>query len=273
MEKQLLSENTQREITRALSRVVAQFEIFGRDIVSVRDVAQELGIPATSPRVARAIRALVRRGWLRPLPVRGTYEFLPARRGPYASGDPLTEARAVRERRPDFRLALVGTGAAFLRAHSERAPDEYTVAIDRAQGGSGALVKAYRVIKTTEARLAGIPYLRDVPVSDAAHLLADAAMWPSASGDLRNREHWLRRALTEVTGPDAVRAAGRAGLAGTARMAFIANRFGASDLAEALVDSMDGRRAKTWIGSKGRPVVAHDPRLGVDDHLGVATLG
>jgi len=145
--------------------------------------------------VRNAIRTLVERGWLRPLVARGWYEFLPARGGPYPSGDPLIVARAVRRKRPDLRLAVVGTGAAFLRGFSERGPRRYVVAVDHAQGGSVAVAREYDVVKTTLARLEGIPEFGDVPVSDAAHLLADVALWPAACGDLRNGDHWLRRAL------------------------------------------------------------------------------
>ena len=81
----------------------------------------------------------MRLGWLRPLPSRGTYEFLSARGGPYSGGDPLVEARAVRKNRPDFRLAVVGSGATFLRGFSERAPNQYVIAADKRQGGSVAL--------------------------------------------------------------------------------------------------------------------------------------
>ena len=63
----------------------------------------------------------------------------------------------MRLRRPDFRLAVVGTGAAFLRGFAERAPDRYAVAVDRDQGGSVALAAAYHVIKTTEARVSPDP--------------------------------------------------------------------------------------------------------------------
>ncbi len=135
----------------------------------------------SSRRLKNAIHTLVRLGWLRPLPTRGSYEFLAARGGPYPSGDPLVEARAVRARRPDFSLAIIGTGAAFLRGFSERAPGRYTVAIDHGQGGSVALTAAYDVVKTTAKRIADIPDLHDVPVSDAAHPSTFSRTRPSCS--------------------------------------------------------------------------------------------
>lgn len=270
MQQEPRSELASRHVPRWVSRAVADFEIFGRDVVSTDDVATALGVAADSRRLKNAIQTLVHLGWLRPLPARGRYEFLGARGGPFPSGDPLIEARAVRSRRPDFRLAIVGTGAAFLRGFAERAPDRYAVAIDRDQGGSVALAAAYDVIKTTGTRLAGIPDLRDIPVSDPAHLLADAALWPSTSGDLRDADHWLRRALEVASPQQVVAVAGRVGHAAAARMAYLAGRFGAPDVAAAIVETLPGR-ARTRIGPAAAALVVRDAILGVEDRLGVAT--
>lgn len=244
--------------------------MFGHDVVSTDDVATALGVAPDSRRLKNAIQTLVQLGWLRPLSARGRYEFLGARGGPFPSGDPLIEARAVRSRRPDFRLALVGTGAAFLRGLAERAPDRYALAIDRDQGGSVALAATYDVVKTTGPRIAGIPDLRGIPVSDAAHLLADAALWPSACGDLRDADHWLRRALDVAGAQEVVAVARRAGHAAAARMAYLAGRFGSPGVSEAIAEALPGR-ARTRIGPAGAALVVRDATLGVDDRLGVAT--
>ena len=252
--------------------MVADFEIFSRDVVSVEDVANALGVRADSRRVKNSIHVLAQLGWLRPLATRGAYEFLPARGGPYAGGDPLLEARAIRAKRPDFRLAVIGSGAAFLRGFAERPPRDYTVAVDRDQGGSIALAAAYTVVKTTAERIADVPEFNGAPVSDATHLLIDAALWPSACGDLRDATHWLRRSL-ESTDPATTAAAGRrVGTAAAARMAYIAAKFDAPAVAAAVAATLPFR-AKTFIGEADAPIIAHDARLGVDDHLGVASLG
>jgi len=245
--------------------------MLGRSVVSVSDIAEALGTTPDSRLCKNAIHRLIELGWLRPLSSRGTYEFLSARGGPWSAGDPLTEARAVLARRPDFRLAVVGTGAAFLRGFSERAPSDYAVAIDKTQGGSIALAHAYRVTKTTPARIAGIPTLAGVPVSDAAQLLGDAALWPKTAGDLRAIDHWLGRSLDATDPAAATAVAGRVGAAAAARMSFLAARFGAPDVASAVAATLRGR-VKTMIGDSSDPVRGRDPALGVTDHVGVATL-
>jgi len=110
-----------------------------------------------------------------------------------------------------------------------------------------------------------------VPVSDAAHLLADAALWPEASGDLRDADHWLRRALEATEPATAAAVARRIGTAAAARMAYLARRFDAPEVAGAVVATLPGR-ARTSIGSADAPVIARDASLGVVDRLGVATL-
>lgn len=272
MVQDVLSQTTQRHVPRWVSPVIADFEMFGRDVVSVDDVGRALGEAQDSRRVKNTIHTLVRLGWLRPLPTRGTYEFLSARGGPYSGGDPLVGARAVRKKRPDFRLAVVGSGAAFLRGFSERAPNQYVIAADKRQGGSVALNAAYDVVRTTAARIDDVPELRGVPVSDAVHLLADAALWPATVGDLRDVDHWLRRALADVEPPTAAAAARRVGTAAAARMSYLAERFGAPAVAAAIAETLP-HRAKTFIGNPTAPIVARDPALGVDDRLGVATRG
>lgn len=255
-----------------MAAVVGSFEMLSRDVVATRDIAEVLGVSTSSSRVADAVRTLVELGWLRPLPARGTYEFMSARGGPYPGGDPLVDIRAVLAKRPDFRVAVIGTGAAFLRGYAERAPHAYTVAVDKEQGGSVALAHAYDLVKTTTTRIALIPVREGVRVSDAAHLLADAALWPEACGDLRERSHWLRTALAATSAEAATAVAFRVGSAAAARMAYIAARFDAPDVAAAVAATIP-HRLKTVIGAASSPVVARDSSLGVDDHLGVAMLG
>ena len=244
--------------------------MMGRTIVTVSEIAAALGAATSSRRTRNAVQELVSLGWLRPLPSKGTYEFLPARGGPWSAGDPLTEARAALVRRPDFRMAIVGTGAAFLRGFSERPPARYAVAIDRDQGGSVALTHAYQTVKTTGKRLDAVPVLEGVPVSDAPRLLADAALWPELCGDLRSIDHWLGRSLRATDAATAATLTSSLGTAVAARMAYLAGCFQAPDVAAAIRSTLHGR-ARTTIGDPTAPIVRRDPGLGVDDRLGIAT--
>jgi predicted transcriptional regulator of viral defense system len=264
------SETAHRHAPRWIAPVLADFEMMGRSVVTVSDIAAALETSSSSRRTRNAIQELLSLGGLRALPSRGTYEFLPARGGPWSAGDPLTEARAALKRRPDFRLAMVGTGAAFLRGFHERPPAGYAVAIDRDQGGSVALSHAYEIVKTTWKRLDAVPTLDGVPVSDAPRLLADAALWPEVCGDLRSVDHWLSRSLQTTDAAAAAAIASRLGSAVAARMAYVAACFDAGDVAAAVRSTLHGR-ARTTIGDPGAPIVRRDPGLGVDDRLGVAT--
>lgn len=265
------SQTTQRHIPRWLAAVVADFEMSERSVVTLEDVAEALGRAASASTVRKAIHDLVELGWLRPLPSRGTYEFLVARGGPWSTGDPLVEVKGQLARRPDFRLAVIGTGAAFLRGLAERPPTRYSIAIDKAQGGSVALSSTYHVVRTTTRRLAGVPSLDGIPVSDAPRLLLDSALWPASVGDLRAADHWLSRALPN-TDPDAAgRVAAMAGPATAARMAYIAAAFGADEVRNR-IRLVVPARAHTAIGDARAPLWRRDPALGVEDHLGVASL-
>ncbi len=244
--------------------------MLGREIVTVADVAQVLGAPVASPQTKRAVRALTAHGWIRPLATRGCYEFLAARGGPYGSGDPLVEARAVAMRRPRLSFQVVGDGAAFLRGYADRAPTTYRVAIDKTTSPSKALERVYDVVRTTPGRLFGAPDLDGVPVSDATRLLVDAALWPEAAGDLRDADHWLSRALRDADPKRAADAVELIGTAAAARMAYLADRFGASTTSASVRERIGRRRARTSIGPTTEELRARDSRLGVDDHVGVA---
>ena len=270
MDGELVPQSDQRALPQSIAGLVAEWEMFGLRIVTVADVAQILGVAASSRQVERAVRNLVSHRWIRPLTARGSYEFLAASGGPYGSGDPLVEARAVSLRRPGLLLQVVGDGAAFLRGYADRAPATYGIAVDKAATRSRALERAYVVIRTTHKRLFGAPELDGVPVSDATRLLVDLALWLEAAGDLRDADHWLARALRDADPRSAADAVDLIGTAAAARMAYLADRFGASDIAASVRDRMGGRRARTSIGPASEKLHGRDARLGVDDRVGVA---
>lgn len=178
-----------------------------------------------------------RRAWLIPLPVRGTYEFLPAESGPNRAGDPLTEAAAALKRDPGLRLQLVLGGAAFLGGFNERAPLRYTLIVPKQAPIQRGLAHAYDLIRAAPSRFFGATPRDGVAMSGASRLLFDAALWPTRAGDLRDPDHWLRAALARAEIADILAFAQRLDSDRvTARAGYFAEAFGRSDIAASLAD-------------------------------------
>src|SRR3954454_4364374 len=89
-----------RSIPNWLAGMVQELELGGERLVTIDDL-QRARPELDRALVRQGIAHLVRRGWLRPVGVRGTYEFIPgAAAGPYPSGDPWLVLRAELARRP-----------------------------------------------------------------------------------------------------------------------------------------------------------------------------
>ena len=106
-----------RSLPAWLADVVQSFELHARRLVTADDVQRAR--PELSRGLARlALAELVRRGWLVPVGVRGTYEFIPgAVAGTYPSSDPgwcCAPSSATTRRVP--RRRDVGRLAAWIRA-------------------------------------------------------------------------------------------------------------------------------------------------------------
>ena len=156
----------------------------------------------------------------------------------------------MRSRRPDFRLAVVGTGAAFLRGFAERAPDRYAVAIDRDQGGSVALAAAYDVIKTTGP---GSPAFRTCAMSPCR---MPRTSWPTRRCGRRHAAT-CATPITGCAGRSRSRTPQECGGRGRPRRACGRSPDGVPrgpirrpDVATAIAETLPGR-ARTRIGSGG----------------------
>lgn len=262
-------QSEERTITQAIASVVANLEMFRRRTVTSGEIAQMVGAPLGSDRHEWAVRSLVAHGWLIPLPVRGTYEFLPAESGPDRAGDPLTEAAAALKRDPGLRLQLVLGGAAFLGGFNERAPLRYTLIVPRQAPIQRGLAHAYDLIRAAPSRFFGATPRDGVAMSGASRLLFDAALWPTRAGDLRDPDHWLRAALARAEIADILAFAQRLDSDRvTARAGYFAEAFGRSDIAASLADLHP--KAAVRLGDPAGPLHARDARFGVRDHLGVA---
>ena len=249
--------------------MVANLEMFRKRTVTSEEIAQIIGADLGSDPHEWAVRSLVAHGWLVPLPMRGTYEFLPAQSGPDRAGDPLTEAAAALKRSPDLRIQIVLGGAAFLGGFNERAPTRYTLIVPRQAPIQRGLAQAYDLIRAAPSRFFGATPQDGVPVSGASRLLLDAALWPERAGDLRDTGHWLRAALAKADISEIIAFAKRLDSDRvTARAGYFAEAFGRPDVAAILADMHP--KAAVRLGDPTETLHARDTRFGVRDHLGVA---
>ena len=82
MQPRLLSHHVPRHVPKWVAPIVADFEIFGRDVVFMRDVTRILRAETDVQRAEDAIRTLVKLGWLRRLPTRASHATIRIRDRP-----------------------------------------------------------------------------------------------------------------------------------------------------------------------------------------------
>jgi hypothetical protein len=219
-----------RSIPAWLAPVVQDLELERNALVTARDVRRIR--PELDPVTARrALMELVDRGWLRPIGVRGTYEFIPgAAAGPYPSGDPWLVLRAELARHPGA-FHPGAHSAAWLRGYAQRAPDHHLVVAASDQYVPAPLRRVYRVLATTPA-----PAHDDVdglPVPTPAELLAEVAqLAPRLRLDAATG--WLRRALEDVTPDDLADELQSRSRTTRARAGYIAETCGSGAHADAI---------------------------------------
>jgi len=232
------------------------------------DVARIIGAPAGSQRARDVVALLRRHGWIRPLPMRGTYEFESASGGPFPSGDPWLELRVALERDPLAR-AHVGLGsAAFARRLADRRPLPDTVVWADDRPAPKGLSSVYRVIRCTTHRFFGSSMIDSVSVATPERIAMEVAMWWRDAGDLRNPEHWISDVLSHIDIETLTVGARQLGPTVTARLGYIANAFGAHDVADSLVKLP--LAGPVWIGPRFDNKKIYDSTWGVYDTLGVA---
>ena len=271
MNSTTLSQNERRSIPPAVAGVVAELEMFRAHVVTGAEIASMIGVEQGSDKLKKVIQTLVSHGWLLPLSLRGTYEFLPAHAGPDRAGNPLTEAMAALKRTPGLRVQAVLWGAAFVGGFADRAPTRYTLIVPEEAPIQNGLAKVYDVIRVAPSRFFGSALRDGVPVSGAERLLFDAALWPDRAGDLRDSDHWLRASLSKSDVSTIVAFAGRLDSARvTARAGYFAESFGRPDVASALAALRP--QGTVHIGDPADPPIVRDARFGVTDHIGIARL-
>lgn len=256
---------------RSAAPVIEELEARGATVVSAADLAAIKGVPADSALLRGLIKRLKASGWLVPMATENMYEFVPLRVGPNPSGDELRELEALARgpRPPAFQVAL--SSAAFLRGYADTAPSASYVLLSKLAGRRPpGLKQRFRVIRTDPQRLFGaepITAVSRVPVSTASRLFIDAALFWQHAGDLRAGDHWLAAAAADVDAKRAATWARQLGPGAVSRVGFLAERFGAKDLATGLAPHV-ARRAQVSFGPRGQG--RYDERWHVYDALGIA---
>jgi len=273
MTNENMHENLHRSLPYGLRNVVGELELRGAALVSGQQIAGYAGVPAGSSAAYDIVRRLVAARWLRPLPVQGHYEFLPGAAGPFSRDDALDPLR-VMFGDPGSLGQVVLTGAAFLRGFADRAPVRFDVLLPRTRSISTSLRSLYRFHLVKPDRIFGAEVLEGIPVSTRERLLIDVALWPDTIGAaLRDREHWLGRALAGARTTMVVEMLRRVdSTAATARAGYLAHAFGREDLADEVAGLGRSRVTIPLLpGTEPTPVARRDPRFNVADPVGAAT--
>lgn len=219
-----------RSVPGWLAGVIQELELDRSTLVTVDDIQRAR--PDLDRAVARrAITDLVRRGWLRPIGMRGTYEFIPgAAAGPYPSGDPWLILRAELARGPS-QFHVGANSAAWLLGYAQRSPSPHIVV-------TAPEVRIPRLLRATYCVLTAAPApahgsVDGLPVPTPPELLVEVAqLAPRLRLDAARG--WLCRLIEDATPSDVVRALHDRGVATRARAGYLADLCGADAHAAAV---------------------------------------
>jgi predicted transcriptional regulator of viral defense system len=269
-----IEQNLHRSLPYGLRNVVGELELRGAKVVTAEQVAVFAGVAPGSPATYDIIRRLVAARWLRRLPVKGRYEFLPGAAGPFSREDALDPLRALFAgwEAPG---QVVLSGAAFLRGFSDRAPDRFDVAVPRTRSIWWSHRTLYRFHSVVPERVFGAEPVDGVPVSMRERLLVDVALWPDTVGvALRDRDHWLGRALAQAIPSSVVEMLHRLDSpTASARAGYLAEAFGRADLADSVAELGRSRVSVPLLPATAPTSSARrDRRFNVVDPVGAATV-
>ena len=138
-----------------------------------------------------------------------------------------------------------------------------------------SLRSLYRFHSVVSQRVFGAELVEGVPVSTQERLLLDVALWPDTVGAaLRDRDHWLGRALAEADTSSVVKMLRRLDSpTANARAGYLAGVFGRDDLADGVAELGRSRVSVPLVPAMATtPSARRDRRFNVDDPVGGATV-
>lgn len=208
-------------------------------------VIEETGTPLT---VEGATERLVREGWLLPLRTRSSWEFVPAARaGRFRSGDPMIELRALLAHRPDAPAALAFDSAVWKLGLSSHQPVTPVFAHRRDWRPPEALDGLRSV--TYDWRLPVWDH-DGLPTWMAATVVVAAAARPQAQGDWANADDWLPETMRSALPEDVRTEAEGRSTAALARLGYLAEWSGCSDIARLVEAALPAQLPVTYLGSR-----------------------
>lgn len=237
--------NAVRSVPGWLADLIQTLELEQARLVTVDDIHRAQ--PNLDRAVARwAITDLVRRGWLRPIDVQGTYEFIPgAAAGPYPSGDPWLVLRAVLAHRPSA-FHVGANSAAWLLGYAQRSPEPHIVVTTPEIRVPRSLKAAYKVLATSPAPAQGS--VDGLPVPTPTELFAEVAqLAPRLKLDAARG--WLCRLIADTSPTEIAQVLSERGIATRARAGYLADVCGAEAHAAAIASLGPIEQGPFYTGS------------------------
>jgi len=239
-----------RRLPGSLAPVLEELELRQPAVVTravLSEVAARAGVRLSADVVADR---LVRLGWLLPLRKRNAWEFAPAARaGRIRSGDPWIELRALLEHDPSAPVAVAFESAIWELGYSSHQPTTPVLAHRRGWRPLRSLGDVRAV--TYEWRLPTWDQ-RGLPVWHPASVVVAAAHRPAAQGDWSNADDWLPETFRATTPDDVLTEAEGRGTSTLARLGYLAEWSGRTDIAERIAVHLPSRLPVSFLGPRDR---------------------
>ncbi len=238
---------TTRPLPTSLADIVAGLELRQPKVVTrelLGDLAQATG-SKLPPKVLA--ERLVRAGWLLPLRLRNAWEFAPgSHAGRYGWNDPWIELRALLLNQPNAPVAVAFESSIWELGHTTHQPTKPVLA-HRPKWDTPRVLDARSI--SYDWKLPPL-MIRGLPVWQEATALVAAANRPGAQGDWGNADDWLSETFGSATPEDVITEATGRGNSTMARLGYMAEWSGRSDIADHIDELLPKSRQVTYFGPR-----------------------